>query len=230
MEQNGTALTETDISDANRVAIEEILSRHLMGQESLSKVIDEVGSISRTTFYRIRKQYPDDFEEIRRGVLRSVLSRRSDSRLAHDAYKETLTYDLEHHVGDHARSIVDQLLLIVNGKPYEVEVLVNRRNDDGEWELVYEPKSIVPYPRDIIAAANSLYAFLKEGVLPESSHVAAASPVEVTEEQSGLMPIFGGNTAFSKIEATRPDGTRFSINVGQDDIIEVDEDEDSRLP
>lgn len=232
MEQDGNFLTEKNIGEAHRLAILDVLTRQFLGQGSLVSIIDDVDGISRTTFYRLREMYPEDFDEIKAEARKVALTERSDKRVSHDAYKENLSYELEEYVGGKIRDVVDSLLLIVNGEPYEVSVLVNRRDESGQWERVYEQKSIVPYPRDMVSAANALHAFLRDGVLPESSRMPVSSAAEVEELSGGLMPIFAGSTAFKRIEGTAPDGTRVVVDVEHPGIIEVEDippDEDGDL-
>jgi hypothetical protein len=91
-------------------------------------------------------------------------------------------------------------------------------------------KSIVPYPRDMISAYNALLATAKYGILSDSQRSSRASAAEsrATDKQpGGLMPMFRGSSAFTKVTATTPDGTKFSASVENEGVVIDSEDGES---
>ena len=89
-----------------------------------------------------------------------------------------------------------------------------------------EGKTIIPYPRDRIAAANLIREIARKGVMPEGYArrrvTMEADKEERPERTKPYIPVLGVNPKFSKITATAADGTEFTAEVKSPEVIDVE--------
>jgi hypothetical protein len=207
---NGFSDNEHGISSTERAAFKKALTAYYTGNGRIAEVFAEVepGLIDR--YYRRKKAFAAEMAEIEREARDEARKERSFQREGFEAQQERMSWELEKRVGEALLEHLPVLLRIALGEPRVVEV------PDGDGGTML--KTIIPYPRDQIAAMKLLLEIARYGVLPKSYWARSSSTVEDTQDanRGGLMPIFAGNTAFSRLEGTAPDGTRVVINVDGD--------------
>ena len=198
------------ISDTERAAFKEALTTYYLGDGRIAEVFAQVepGLIDR--YYRRKKKYPAEIAEIEREARDEAGRERSFEREGFEAQQERVSWAIEERAGEALLELLPGLLRIALGEPRVVEVV------DGDDGII--TKAIIVYPRDQIAAMKLLLDIARHGVMPKSYWVRSASTVEDTQDanRSGLMPIFAGNTAFSRLEGVAHDGTKVVINVDDD--------------
>ena len=228
---NGS-LSNDGIGGRQRDAIIDLLTKYYLGQGKMRDLLETTGGISKTTYYRLRELYPDEFDEIDKTARVVALHERSAARLAFESEHEEASRELQRVSREALTRAVQQMAEVAEGVPRDVDVLVNRRSeDDGGWERVYERKTIVPYPRDQIGAYNALLATAKEGIVPERLVIGQVSTAEHEADSSALPPLFSVSTSFKRLTAQTADGTRVTATVDHpDSIIEMEiPDEDGEL-
>jgi hypothetical protein len=91
---------------------------------------------------------------------------------------------------------------------------------------VVEGKTIVPYPRDRIAAANLMREIARNGVMPEGyarrREMVEADKAQKPEPRKQLIPLLGVDPNFSRVTVSTPDGTEYTAEVKQEDVIDVE--------
>jgi len=82
---------------------------------------------------------------------------------------------------------------------------------------------VVIYPRDQIAAFKSLLEAASHSVLPEKQSSSPSSHAKDTESRGTLKPFFGARTDFTSVETVTPDGRKFTVTVGQDNNVIIEQ-------
>jgi hypothetical protein len=181
-----------------------------MGNGRIAEVFAQVepGLIDR--YYGRKKAFPAEIAVIEREARDEARKERSFEREGFEAQQERMSWRLEERAGKALLEHLPELLRIARGEPRVVEV------PDGDGGMMQ--KTIIPYPRDQIAACKVLLDIARNGILPQGYWARTASAAEDKQDANTgrLMPIFGGNTSFSRIEGTAPDGTKLVINVDGD--------------
>jgi hypothetical protein len=99
---------------------------------------------------------------------------------------------------------------IAQGIPHEVEFT----KDNG----TKAKRTIIPYPRDMVAAMKLLHDIARLGILPDSMAV-----VDRGAEMPALLPTFTRvNPNFTRVEAELPDGTIMVATVNKRDVINAE--------
>jgi hypothetical protein len=229
MGTNGKSLSENSdgIPEVRRQAMLDALVRYFLGQGGLVRLLDATDGITATTYYRLRDNFPDDFLLVETEARSLAAKERSSTRVAFESRQENESQDLQEYSLLEYKEIIDQLRSIAKGETYEVETLVNRRVD-GDWKQVPEKKTVIPFPRDQVSAAGMLRDIARDGMIPERAYQLAYSPgEEVDDDPGGLMPMFSASSAFKRIEAVAPDGTKVTATVDHPEVIEVLDEDDS---
>ena len=210
---------KTGISDTERAAFKDALVRYFSGEGLIAEVFNQVEAGLIDRYYRRKKRYPDEMDEIEREAKAIARDERSATRIAFEARQQAESMRAQNEALDATVRALPELLRIVEGKPKDVEV----RDADG---TPYK-KTTIPYPRDQIAAAKLLIAIGRTGLLPDSYWSARAAATQDEDKDRGtLEPIFGAITHFNSVSAVRPDGTRFTARLDEnrrDAIIEEEE-------
>ncbi len=188
--------------------------------KSISAALEEV-DLPRSTFYNVKSNYADDFALIDAEARRIALNRINGVRLAFDAESLLTSIEAQRKAREALLGHIDALASILAGETMEYQ------DDDGDVRV------IVPYPRDRIAAANSLLELAKGWVGHDSSdkllgllgRLADAQrdrdDDQATEEQQAKveLPLMGPTSNFSRVEIEAPDGR--VITITSDDPVDV---------
>jgi hypothetical protein len=209
MNANAYGLTKT-ISDDERQAFRKALELHYGQGMPMNDAFDQVepGLIDR--YYRRRKKHPEEIEAINREARAAAVKELSGDQLAFESQQIKESRELQMAAIESTNEALDKLGRIVKGEAFRV----------GD-------KVIIPYPRDIIAAANLILEIARKGVMPATYSGRLREFLEADKEQKPkpskqLLPLIGIEPNFSRITATRPDGTKFTAEVKQEDVIDVE--------
>ena len=172
----------------------------------------EPGLVDR--YYRRKKNYPGEIEEINREAVAVVQKEMSGEQLAMASRQMRESRSIQSSAIEATRDALATLRRIVIGEAVDVE-----------------GKTLIPYPRDQIAAAGVILSIARNGVMPERMpqkivEMLVADKEEKAEDKPPLIPLLGVNPNFSSVTATRPDGTKFTAYVeGGIEVIEGEVDE-----
>jgi hypothetical protein len=92
---------------------------------------------------------------------------------------------------------------------------------------VPDGKTIVTYPRDMIAVVSALLAIARTGVMLESyarltKAVRGADKEEKEPPPAPMLPLLGVNPNFGRVSVVAPDGTEYTAEVKRGEVIEGD--------
>ena len=200
MYTNANAPAKT-ISDDEREAFLKAMILYYSEGLLIADAFDQVepGLVDR--YYRRRKLYPEEIEEINREALAVAQKEVSGEQLALAARQMRESRELQMAAIEATKEALTKLGRIVNCEPFTVE-----------------GKVIIPYPRDIIAAANVILEIARKGVMPATyprrlREFLEADKRQEPERTKPFIPVLGVNPKFSKITATAADGTEFTAEV-----------------
>jgi hypothetical protein len=216
MEQNETIGPLQKVS-ATMDAVEEALVLHYSGL-SMREAFERVDGASRSTYYRLSKDAPDEIDELKTSARRRAMKLRSEQRLSADAHIEEQGIEAQRSAAQALIEAIPTLAKIAAGIPWDVDVIARERDDDGDWVDVKRKKTVVPYPTSIAGAANTLHAIVKDGFMPEGVRLAMQ---HMDDDQRGaLNPIFQAMTSFSSVKAVKPDGSSVEITHDASDVVD----------
>jgi hypothetical protein len=217
MEPNGSLTPTKNIIDERYAdAIVDILTRYLLGEARVAQLLENEPALSKSTYYRLKADHPQEWAELEQRARRAALAARTTDRLAFEARQETGSHLLRENARELLLGNLGGLGQILQGGTYEVEVLEYNRAAE-----VYESrrKTVVIYPRDVIAAAGKLHEIFRD-IVPDLEVV----PVRLEDgtDDSHVLPSFlGASTDFTKVSLTAADGRKVEISATQDgEVIE----------
>jgi hypothetical protein len=208
MNANAYGLTKT-ISDDEREAFRKALELHYGQGMRMNDAFDQVepGLIDR--YYRRRKNYPEEIEAINREARAAVMRELSGDQLAFEARQIRESWEIQRTAIEYPKEALSALERIARGEPW-----------------IVEGKTIIPYPRDRIAAANLMREIARNGVMPEGyarrRKMVGADKGEKPEPKKQLIPLLGVEPNFSRVTVSTPDGAEYTAEVKQEDVIEVE--------
>jgi len=89
-------------------------------------------------------------------------------------------------------------------------------------------RSVLAYPRDVVAAGKLLQELARGGVLPENYRPPSLESVANRNEEGPrepMIPVLGIGTDFTRVTATAIDGTEFTAEVIPGKVIDVEVEE-----
>jgi hypothetical protein len=212
---NGNTANRRNLSESEREAFKKALVLYYTGTSPIRAAFDQVepGLVDR--YYRRKKKYLEEIDEINVEARHIALQKRSAAQLAFESRQEAFSMELQRAAAAMLEGALPGLADIAEGKPYTVYD-----------EAIGQEKVIIPYPRDQIAAFNTLRTLAREGLLPQNMVTRRGSSAEQGETDKGqLLPLIGVATDFRRITAQRADGTTLTATVEHPDVIDAEVDE-----
>jgi hypothetical protein len=216
MNANANAPTK-NIPDDERKAFYEALLRYYTQGPPITDAFDQVEAGLIDRYYRRKKRFPEEIKRIDRQARRMAMSEIAGDKLAADSQAIRYSAEVQREAREWLMKALPHLASIALG---EVQVVdLGQKDKDGNPVL----KRIIPYPRDSIAAASVLLDIARTGVQPKRFRMASVEPdVEEEEPKKPMIPVLGVGADFTRVTATRPDGTEFTAEVKPGEVIEVE--------
>ncbi len=203
-----TALAKKDdlcIPEQERVVLRQILVLYYSGRAaSIQDAVAQVDGMGRTTFYKLKGDYPIEFEAISREAKAEAYKEKGDKQVAFDAEQFDVSVQLQRMAFEHLMDSLPKIADIAKGEVRKVDV-------DGKTKI------IVPYPRDQNEAMKILQQIARGGVLPESAPGRVGQMLGEPDEddkQSGL-PVLPISAEFTSVVAKAADGTTVTVERGE---------------
>ena len=143
------------------IALRQALLRHYLGA-SLSKAFEATKSVSRATYYRLRKEYPGEVSRIEGEAKKEALENMSDNLLSLRCAMTTCSVDIQRRAAEILIAGLAVIERIIRGEPEILHLKVLRNGEEVE-----ETRVIIPQPRDQIAAMRLVHAIARDGLLPK---------------------------------------------------------------
>jgi hypothetical protein len=210
-------VTTKNIPDHEREAFYEALLRYYTQGPPITDAFDQVEAGLIDRYYRRKKRFPEEIKRIDRQARRMAMSEIAGDKLAADSQAIRYSAEVQREAREWLMKALPHLASIALG---EVQVVdLGQKDKDGNPVL----KRIIPYPRDSIAAASVLLDIARTGVQPKRFRMASVEPdVEEEEPKKPMIPVLGVGADFTRVTATRPDGTEFTAEVKPGEVIEVE--------
>jgi hypothetical protein len=209
-------VTTKNISDDERKAFYEALLRYYTQGPPITDAFNQVepGLIDR--YYRRKKAFPDEIKRIDREARRMATAELAGDKLAADSQALRFSVVIQREAREWLMKALPHLASIALGEVHVVDL--GEKDKDGNPVL----KRVIPYPRDQIAAATVLLDIARTGVQPKGYRLPGVEVEEVEEPRKPMIPVLGIGADFTRVTATRPDGTEFTAEVTPGDVIEVE--------
>jgi hypothetical protein len=185
---------------------------------TITAAFEQTSGCSKPTYYKYKERLPKEIALIDQRARQTALGMKSGKQLSFEARQVDASMKLQARAWEIVQGTMDRLQHVAEG---------------GIIDVPDRDKPIVIYPRDSNEATRILVQIARGGILPE--HYAVAPPVpasgnEEQERQPDMIPLLPVNANFTKVTATRPDGTKFTATVEKaDDVIEGEVDEVDNL-
>jgi len=213
MNTNANATTKT-IPDYEREAFQAALFLYYTQGPPITDAFNQVEAGLIDRYYRRKKRFPDEIKRIDREARRMAMSEIAGDKLAADSEAIRFSAVVQREAREALMAALPHLASIARGEVFVVDL--------GEKDGNPVVKRIIPYPRDVVAAATVLRDIARVGVQPERYRTPSVEPdVEEEEPRKPMIPLLGVDADFTSITATRPDGTKFTAEVKPGDVIEV---------
>jgi hypothetical protein len=201
MYANGVT-TKNEIAEEEREAFKQALVLYYTQGPPIAKAFDQVEAGLIDRYYRRRKEHPEEIEKIDLTARAKAFQETLGERIAFEAWQFRQSREIQLRTAEILKEAISELERIIRGGPRTV----------GD-------KTVIPYPRDVIAAIRLLVDIAREGIAPKQRMDAVLQAYEESqrqEEKKGLeLPLnFGISANFGTLTAIRPDGTRFSTSDG----------------
>lgn len=215
MSANANAPTK-NIPDHERDAFYEALLLYYTQGPPITKAFDQVEAGLIDRYYRRKKRFPDEIKRIEREARRMAASELAGDKLAADSQAIRFSAVIQREAREGLMEALPHLVSIARGEVHVVDL--GEKDRDGNPVL----KRIIPYPRDIVAAVSVLLDIAREGVQPKRFRMASVEPDVEEEPRKPMLPVLGIGADFTRVTATRPDGTEFTAEVKSGDVIDVE--------
>jgi hypothetical protein len=209
-------VTTKNISDDERKAFYEALLRYYTQGPPITDAFDQVEAGLIDRYYRRKKAFPDEIKRIDREARRMATAEIAGDKLAADSQAIRFSAEVQREAREALMKALPHLASIACGEVYFVDL--GEKDKDGNPVL----KRVIPYPRDQIAAASVLLDIARTGVQPKGYRLPGVEVEEVEEPQRPMIPVLGIGADFTRVTATRPDGTEFTAEVKPGEVIDVD--------
>jgi len=177
------------IPEYDATAILEALTARERDGLTMREAFDGVG-MSVDTFYRRKKDFPDDVAEIERQAKEAASKARLEMLDEFSTRQLMASLEIQRQATDTLLASIERLARIARGESEEVETADGQR------------KVILSYPRDQIAAVRALANIARTGVLPKGHLVLPQN-----EAGPNLPPPSFPGLNWSRVQAIAPDGT-----------------------
>jgi hypothetical protein len=203
---NANANGVTKIPNSERDAFRHALELYYTQGPPIAAAFDQVEAGLIDRYYRRKKKHPDEIERIDHEA--RVIAQREVS-----GEQLIVSREIQHAAVDNLLELLPVLDGIARGEPRVV---------DG--------KTVITYPRDMIAAMSVLCSIARNGVTPESYARATrmlrgTDREEKEEPREPMIPVLGVNTNFSRVTAVAPDGTEIVAELKRGDVLEAEVEE-----
>jgi hypothetical protein len=215
MDANANVTTK-NIPDHERQAFYEALLRYYTQGPPITDAFDQVEAGLIDRYYRRKKAFPDEIKRIDREARRMATAEIAGDKLAADSQAIRFSAEMQRQAREWLMAALPHLASIACGEVYFVDL--GEKDKDGNPVL----KRIIPYPRDSIAAASVLLDIARTGVQPKHYRLPGVEVEEVEEPRQPMIPVLGIGADFTRVTATRPDGTEFTAEVKPGDVIDVE--------
>ena len=193
----GQLCKKNEIPEGTRSRILEALTLHISRGLSLSGALEQAG-VSRSWFYELRETHPEEIAELTSEARRRAKRARKERRDQVLAAQEDRALGLSGVIMQGIEDSVGNLIRIAKGEHEEIEL------PNGQTKV------LMVYPRDSVGAVTQLQALLVEGLLPEGVLIQNEE-----DDHAPPPPAFPGFD-FSRVEATAPDGTKVTVERGEE--------------
>ena len=144
MDANANAPTK-NIPDYEREAFYEALLRYYTQGPPITKAFDQVEAGLIDRYYRRKKAFPDEIKRIDREARRMATAEIAGDKLAADSQAIRFSAVVQRQAREALMAALPHLASIARGEVFVVDL----GEKDGNPVL----KRIIPYPRDVVAAA-----------------------------------------------------------------------------
>ncbi len=203
-----------EISKDVRESVLAALIVYYKGGCELKAAFKAADGIGYGSYYRLKKVHPDEMRLIDHEARQAAILDRDGAQIAYDSEQLELSRQLQKESAEAMLDALPQIAHLAKGGT----LMVKKTNKAGEEEN----KLIVIYPRDQLQAMNVLQILAKSGVVPDDLLSPPPKFVGEEEETQVLALPLPVNANFSRIEATRPDGTVITATVERPEIIDVE--------
>lgn len=188
---------------------------------SMNKAIEATKGLSASSFYQYRDEHPEEFAALEAQVQALAIAERRGIELAFAREQLERSMVAQRSASEAVIELLPELLRIASGEPGSVVT-----GDSGK-EV---EKTIIPYPRDQLKAADLLRQLAQDGLLAERGRalsIAQASTKEPEAAPEPERPVLNlpGLVAsdFKEITATSADGSvvRASV-VSPTEVIDIE--------
>jgi len=197
---------KNSLTDQQRQAILDSLLVRYTQNLSLEAAFKKVGSMSRSTYQRLLRRFPDAVRDADAEAREIVHRQLRSEQLAFTTAQMAHSRDIQDRAADLIKEGLPLLGQIVRGEVRTVQI--------GD-----EEKQIIAYPRDSLKAMEILQNLARGGVLPEGDLPFQQSAEEPQQPRAVLPPLIGGGTSFTKVTAETADGQTFTASVKSPDVI-----------
>jgi hypothetical protein len=210
-------VTTKNIPDHERKAFHEALLRYYTHGPPITDAFNQVEAGLIDRYYRRKKRFPDEIKRIDWEARRVATAEIAGDKLAADSQAIRFSAEVQREAREALMAALPHLASIARGEVFVVDL--GDRDKDGNPVL----KRIIPYPRDVVAAVSVLLDIARSGVQPQHYRLSGMElEVEEEEPQKPMIPLLGVDANFTRITATRPDGTQFTAEVKPGEVIEVE--------
>ena len=165
-----THLQKTLSGDQAELIYQVALSYYLGLHPNITAAIDSNAAMSQPTFYRWKREFPEDFHAITQEARLAARQEKADAELSLSSAAIQDSIALQNNARRMLSTQLKQLELIITTRHEAVTI-------NGS-----EVRNIIHYPRDRLGALRLLWEISREGVIPEAINLAARL------EEKGLTP------------------------------------------
>jgi len=210
--------------------IEQALEAYYSGQAtSLIDAVESVENLGRSTFYKYRDEYAEEFALLETRVQIEAVQERRGIEQAFAREQLEISMRVQREASQAAADLLPTWMEIARGDVRTV------RMPDGKDKAGNDKtteKKIIPYPRDMLEAAKLIVSVARDGLRPEHGQalagtqpIQAEEPKQLAEPETKEIALIPGLVAsdFDRVTATLPDGTVVHASVQRPvDVIDIE--------
>lgn len=189
------------LSPDERSAILAVLTQCFLTGQSMREAFDSSDRMGRSTFYKLRAQFPDEVDATEEEARQRAIELRDAKREKFTAHREDAGIDVATTAAAGLQLAIPELVRIAQGKHVET------KDSRGRTKIIFT------YARDIAQASALLHQLSKEGLWREDE----AMPVLQQNKAGDALPAFVGRN-WTKAAVQLDDGTVIMASKG--DVIE----------
>jgi hypothetical protein len=210
MDNNSPLPAVQKLSGDQRRDIYDALLLHFRDGLSVQDAFERVPTMSRQTYYRLRKQQSEEVEQLRLEARRDAREQTVDREHAFATAQVTLSEQIRRSAAEIIQEALPVMRLIALGV-HEVQLGFDRNGN---------PKIGRPYPRDTVQAFQALQQLAFEGVVNEEFLP------QKTDVEKGPELVLPSHLDFTNLTLRRADGSsievakKSGVDVLEGDVIE----------